>query len=144
MWSKSKVTERANERVWALVSFLPPVLLFSHIFHWSNCNVWETRLPEALASFPPITTNVTSLSFFTLFYLSFNCGHHFLLYVALPVGSPKINLSGPQEVHLCRLCNLYTKMQSCAGVLTPTGPVSVYSDVKKNISMGLYGFPGTK
>lgn len=80
--------------------------------------------------------------FFHSFYLSFNRGHHFLLYVAPPVGSPKINLSGPQEVHICHLCNLYTKMQSCTGVLTPTGPVSVYSDVKKNISMGLYGFPG--
>lgn len=49
------------------------VFLFSHISCVSNRKAWERWLPGALASFPPITSNVTSLFSFLLplsFYLT--------------------------------------------------------------------------
>lgn len=49
------------------------VFLFSHISCVCNRKAWERRLPGALASFPPITSNVTSLFSFLLplsFYLT--------------------------------------------------------------------------
>lgn len=55
--------------------FCLQVILFSHIFCVSNSNSWERRPPKALASFPPITSNVTSLFSLWLplpFFLAFS------------------------------------------------------------------------